>query len=94
MLRTDPGANEVVVAPREELAVRRVEARGRVHVPAARVAAKLRYRSAPVPATVTIANGGFVLALEEPAHGVATGQVAALYDGDAVLGAGVITRTA
>ncbi len=41
-----------------------------------------------------IANGGFVLELEEPAHGVATGQVAALYDEDAVLGAGVITLTA
>jgi tRNA U34 2-thiouridine synthase MnmA/TrmU len=63
-------------------------------VPATRVAAKLRYRSEPVPAAVTSANGGFVLELEEPVHAVATGQVAALYDGDAVLGAGVITRTA
>jgi len=79
---------------REELAVPHVEARGRVHVPAARVAAKLRYRSAPIPARLVTANGGFVLELEEPAHGVATGQVAALYDGGAVLGAGVITRTA
>ena len=94
VLRTDPGANEVVVGRREELAVTHVEARGRVHVPAARVAAKLRYRSAPIPAQLVTANGGFVLELEEPAHGVATGQVAALYDGGAVLGAGVITRTA
>jgi tRNA-specific 2-thiouridylase len=94
VLRTDPVANEVVVGPEEALAVTRVEARGRLHAPAARVAAKLRYRSEAVPATVTAANGGFVLELEEPAHGVATGQVAALYEGDVVLGAGVITRAA
>jgi tRNA-specific 2-thiouridylase len=94
VLRTDRAANEVVVGPREALGVTHVEARGRLHVQATRVAAKLRYRSEPVPATVTGANGGFVLELEEPVHAVATGQVAALYDGDAVLGAGVITRTA
>jgi tRNA U34 2-thiouridine synthase MnmA/TrmU len=35
-----------------------------------------------------------LLKLDEPVHAVATGQVAALYDGDAVLGAGVITRVA
>jgi tRNA U34 2-thiouridine synthase MnmA/TrmU len=41
---------------------------------------------------VTVANGGFSLELDEPAHAVATGQIAALYDRDAVVGAGVITR--
>jgi tRNA U34 2-thiouridine synthase MnmA/TrmU len=40
---------------------------------------------------VAASNGGFTLELEEPAYAVATGQVAALYDGDAVVGAGVIT---
>jgi tRNA-specific 2-thiouridylase len=94
VLRTDRTANEVVVCPRESLGVTHVEARGRLHVPATRVAAKIRYRSEPVPATVTSSNGGFVLKLDEPVHAVATGQVAALYDGDAVLGAGVITRVA
>ena len=52
---------------------------------------KLRHRSAPVPARVAASNGGFTLELEEPAYAVATGQVAALYDGGAVVGAGVIT---
>ena len=72
----------------------RVEADGALHVPVERVDAKLRYRSAPVPARVEPAEGGFVLELEEPAYAVATGQVAALYDGDAVVGAGVISGVA
>ena len=37
------------------------------------------------------AHDGFALDLEEPSHSVACGQVAALYDGDAVVGAGVVT---
>ena len=36
-------------------------------------------------------TGGFALLLDEPAHAVATGQIAALYDRDAVVGAGVIS---
>jgi tRNA-specific 2-thiouridylase len=91
---TDPQANAVVVGPRDALAATHVEAEGRLHVPAERVSAKLRYRSAPVPARVVATNGGFALELEEPAYAVAKGQVAALYDGDAVVGAGVITCVA
>jgi len=91
VLRTDRAANAVVVGPREALAVHRVEAEGALHVPVERVHAKLRHRSSPVPARVTAFDGGFSLALDEPAHAVATGQVAALYEGDAVVGAGVVT---
>ena len=92
VLRTDRAANAVVVGPREALAVRRVEADGALYVPAERVHVKLRHRSAPLPARVAAANGGLVLELDEPAYAVAPGQVAAVYDGDAVVGAGVITR--
>jgi tRNA-specific 2-thiouridylase len=91
---TDPRTNVVVVGPRAALAARRVEAEGRLYAPAGRVAAKLRYRSPPVPARVSASNGGFALELGEPAFAVARGQVAALYDGDAVVGAGVITCVA
>lgn len=94
VLRTDRAANAVVVGPREALAATRVEAHGRLYVPIARAAAKLRYRSAPVPARVVASSDGFSLELEEPARAVATGQVAALYDEDAVVGAGVITHVA
>jgi tRNA-uridine 2-sulfurtransferase len=94
VLGTDRATNEVVVGPREALAVTYVEARGRLYSPIEHVTAKLRYRSAAVPARVSASNGGFALELGEPAHAVATGQIAALYDGDAVVGAGVITFVA
>jgi tRNA-specific 2-thiouridylase len=91
VLRTDRDTNTLVVGPESALAATRVEAHGRLYAPAERAAVKLRYRSAAVPARVQASNGGFGLELDEPAHAVAPGQVAALYDGDAVVGAGVVT---
>jgi tRNA-uridine 2-sulfurtransferase len=94
VIGTDRASNTVVVGPRESLAVSRVQANGRMYVDVDRARAKLRHRSAPVPARVAASNGGFALELEEPAYAVATGQVAALYDDDAVVGAGVVTHAA
>jgi tRNA-specific 2-thiouridylase len=91
VVRTDRVTNTVVVGPESALAGTRVEAHGRLYRPAERAAVKLRYRSPAVPARVQASNGGFALELDEPAHAVAPGQVAALYDGDAVVGAGVVT---
>jgi tRNA-uridine 2-sulfurtransferase len=94
VIRTEQSTNTVVVGPRDALAATRVEARGRLYLPVTRAEAKLRYASAPVPARVAASNGGFSLQLEEPAHAVATGQTAVLYDEDAVVGAGVVTSVA
>jgi len=91
VLRTDRASNAVVVGPRESLAVSHVEADGTLYAPVSRAEVKLRYRSAAVSAEVRHGNGGFALDLEEAAYGVAPGQVAALYDGDVVVGAGVVT---
>ena len=91
-VRTDPARNVLVVGPREALARRRVTARpGRLHVPAERVEAKLRYRSPGVAATVSAGARGFRLELDDPFYGVAKGQAAVLYEGDAVVGAGLIS---
>jgi tRNA-specific 2-thiouridylase len=90
-LRADPRANALVVGPRGSLATRELAARGRLHVPVGRAGAKLRYRSPATPARVDGRPDGFGLELDEPAFGVARGQVAALYDGDVVVGAGLIT---
>ena len=65
-----------------------------LYVPVSRGEAKLRYGSPAVRASVVAASGGFSLELEEPAHAVARGQVAVVYDDDAVVGAGVITDVA
>jgi len=92
-VRTDPRANTVVVGPRETLACAGVRARGRLYAPVRRVEAKLRYRSPAIGAEVEPSAGGFGLRLDRPAYGVAKGQAAVLYDGDAVVGVGRISAT-
>ena len=89
-LRSDAATNTVVVGGRSALATQTVHARGRLHLPVERADVKLRYRSPAVGAAVEPSDGGFVLRLDEPAHGVAPGQAAVLYDGDAIVGAGTI----
>jgi tRNA-specific 2-thiouridylase len=91
VLGTRPAANAVVVGPRESLARTRIEARGRLYNGAERVEAKLRYRSPAVTASVAPTARGFRLELDAPAYGVAPGQAAVLYAGDAVVGCGTVT---
>jgi tRNA-specific 2-thiouridylase len=93
-IRSHAATNTLVVGPRAALARNRVTVRGRLHAPAARVEAKLRYRSPAVGASVEPTSRGFRLALDEPAYGVAPGQTAVLYDSDAVVGAGTILAAA
>ena len=90
VLRVDRPANRLVVGPRSELATRRVTARGRLYLSVPRADAKVRYRSSAVAADVAATEDGFALELHEPVEAVAPGQVAVLYDDDAVVGAGVI----
>jgi len=90
VLRTDPGANTVVVGPRESLAVETISARGRLYVRVNRAEVKWRYRSPAVPAAVEEIEHGFRLALEMPAYAVAPGQAVVLYENDVVVGAGVL----
>ena len=89
-LRADARTNTVVVGPREALARTTLTARGALYVASDRVEAKLRYRSAALPASVEPTPNGFRLELDRPAYGIAPGQVAVLYVSDAVVGAGVI----
>jgi tRNA-specific 2-thiouridylase len=93
-VRTEPRTNTVVVGPRRALARRSVSARGRLFVPVDRAAAKLRYRSPAVDASVEATAAGFRLQLDEDAYGVARGQAAVLYDGDVVVGSGLVTSAA
>ncbi len=90
-LDTDAATNTVVVGPRAALGRTQISARGRLYASAAHVDAKLRYRSPAVGATVEQTAGGFSLRLDEPAFGVARGQAAVLYDGDVVVGSGLVT---
>ncbi len=90
-LRSDVATNTLVVGPRGSLACSAVEVRGALYAPAGDVEAKLRYRSPALPARVTETATGFTLELAEPAYGVAPGQIAVLYDDDAVVGCGVVS---
>ena len=90
-LRSDALTNTLVVGPRGSLACSAVDVRGALYAPAEEVEAKLRYRSAALPARVTPTAAGFTLELAQPAYGVAPGQIAALYDDGAVVGCGVVS---
>jgi len=94
VLGTDAATNTVTVGTREQLAVASVNARGRLYRPVTRGVVKLRYRSDTLRAHVVATDAGFALELDEPAFGVARGQVAVVYDDDAVVGAGIITAAA
>jgi len=99
VLRLDPEERRVVVGPRTALAETRLSL-GEVNwlgPPAATgmaVAAKLRSRQLPVPATFYPGDhpGDASLVLDAPAGAVAPGQAAVLYAGERVLGGGWIRR--
>jgi tRNA-uridine 2-sulfurtransferase len=91
VLGSDARTNTVRVGPREALARTHVAAEGRLYVDVDRADAKLRYRSPAVAASVAATGAGFELELDEPAYGVASGQAAVLYEGDAVVGCGLVT---
>jgi tRNA-specific 2-thiouridylase len=91
VLGADPRANTVRVGPHESLARTQVAATGSLYVDVDRADAKLRYRSPPVPSRVVPTDDGFALELDEPVYGVAAGQAAVLYDGDAVVGCGLLS---
>jgi tRNA-uridine 2-sulfurtransferase len=93
VLDSNARTNTVVVGPRPSLARSHVVARGRLYADVDRAEAKLRYRSPAVGAAVERTPRGFELALSEPAYGVARGQAAVLYEGDAVVGCGLVTAS-
>jgi tRNA-specific 2-thiouridylase len=96
VLATDAAANTVTVGPRAELATRSVRVRDAIlHRDGAAVdAVKLRYRSTPVPASLSAAGSGRHAELEielgAPFDGASPGQAAVLLAGEAIVGHGTI----
>jgi tRNA-specific 2-thiouridylase len=97
VLSVNAAENRVVVGPAEELETReaRVEGlrlRGRGPGPF-RATARIRHRGAEVPATIEpTADGGARVLFDQPVRAVAPGQSCVFYDGDVVVGGGVLTR--
>ena len=98
VLDIEPASRTVTIGPAQALDVLDIEATRPVWTgcrpPASPVGclAQLRAHGAVYPATAWQDDGGTVrIRLSQPARGIAKGQAAVLYDGDAVLGSATIT---
>jgi len=94
VLSIKPDENQIVVGTREKLEERIFEVKEinlfeKVNDFDCEV--KVRYRTTAVPAHVTIEGDRAKVVLEKPVFGLARGQIAAFYDGEKLLGGGVIT---
>ena len=95
--RICPATNTVVLGREEELYSREAVAgpmrwiSGQAPSVPFRCAVRIRYRQAEQAATVTPLRGGAAhIAFDRPQRAVTPGQAAVLYDGDTVLGGGVL----
>jgi tRNA-specific 2-thiouridylase len=97
VLSLDPAANRVVVGPARELETREAEVRDLRFVSQVRdsafcAGARVRHRAPELPATVVPQNGGRArVFFHASVRGIAPGQSCVFYDGDVVLGGGVLT---
>jgi tRNA-specific 2-thiouridylase len=99
VLDIEPVSRTVTVGPAEALDVTEIEARSPVwsgcRPPAGRLdcLAQLRAHGAAYPATAWPDGDTLRIRLARPARGIAKGQAAVLYEGDAVLGSATISAT-
>lgn len=97
VVRIEPGRNRVVLGQREDLATAFMRVSDAVFLPFDTLSAplsvgvKVRYRSSLHRATIQPAdNDRVAVAFEQPVAGVTPGQAAVFYDGEAVVGGGII----
>ncbi len=92
----DGAAAKVIVAPAEEATLSRVTiANWNKIAPRPmpdRLSAALRYHAEPQPCHWIAAGDDLILHFDRPCDITAPGQVAALYDGDEVIGGGIISE--
>ncbi len=94
-----PAERAVVIGPREALLGRGVVARGvnwlvdEAPQVGAQVSVQVRHRTAPAPAELVRRDDDEIeLALDEPVAAITPGQSLVIYDGERVLGGGLIER--
>jgi len=93
VLEIKPERNEIVVGKRDELEVREFSIKDISLFEEKsyfECEVKVRYRTEAVPAIVEIDNNIGRVRLKESIFGLAIGQIASFYDGDRLLGGGVI----
>lgn len=95
-----PEDRAVVIGPKEELFSSSIRARGlnwlgKPPVEGDRVAVRIRHRAPLVAGTIlSVSEDEIQIGLAEPAQAVAPGQSLVIYDGDLVLGGGLIESSA
>lgn len=99
VLDKDAGKNTVVIGDEPELFYKRVEVSGVNFIPfdtlsgELRVKAKLRYRHTEQSATLhSMGESSVLIEFDQPQRAPSPGQVAVFYDGEYVLGGGIIER--
>ena len=99
VLDIQPVSGTVIVGPAEALDVREIDATAPVWSGCAPPSSplpclvQLRAHGEVYPAVCAPAGDRITISLREPARGVAPGQAAVFYDGDAVLGSATISST-
>jgi tRNA-specific 2-thiouridylase len=99
VIRLDRARNQLVVGARSELGRDELSAHsvtyisGRPFEAPVRVQAKIRYKARPVPATVTpLPDNRLQARFDSPLPDITPGQGFVFYEGDKVLGGGIINR--
>ncbi|WP_027326841.1 tRNA 2-thiouridine(34) synthase MnmA [Helicobacter pametensis] len=92
VLGINPQKNEITVGTKDQLAIKEVKALNKSldHFQDGEYEVKIRYRSNKTKAKVTLQDGMITAMLDEDVFGVAKGQALVIYQGDCVLGGGVI----
>jgi tRNA-specific 2-thiouridylase len=95
----NPYRNALIVGTKDELGQTELTANrvnwvsGMAPVEAFRAKVKIRYKATPRPALVTpLCDDRLQVQFDEPLRDIAPGQGAVVYDGDVVLGGGIIER--
>lgn len=97
VVRLDASSNQVVVGPKSTVFSRELSAREvrwtSVPEPEApfRAEVQIRYKAAPAPARIEPSRDGLRIVFDEDQMAITPGQVAAIYQGDVLLGGGVIS---
>ncbi len=95
VIKTNKESNTIVVGKKEDLKITKVIVNNlNMFIEDKDFVAevKLRYRSHPTAATITIEKNQALLELNEAVYGVAVGQFAVFYEKNKVLGSGIIAE--
>lgn len=94
VIKIDSKNNEIIVGNKEDLSQNKFETtnfNAFVNLKEFTAGVKIRYRSPKINGNVKMAQNGAMIKLDEPAYGIASGQLAVFYDDkDRVLGSGFI----